>query len=186
MTASVAIVSSRLRHTHFVRARRLVRMDDWDDWDDFGEGDRLVPKRGYSYGKYNNPFRKDTQKRLRVVMLQLYYSSATAPYHCVTFFLAGVLLLTSLGFETPLRSRPRVVLLLEVHTHSVYPATMGRSAEAVFPGGTDVKLGTCRPQKQPLRASFGRRRRASLSQRRCQSAVGATAGRCRLAGSSVR
>mmetsp|Transcript_36708 Transcript_36708/g.104432 ORF Transcript_36708/g.104432 Transcript_36708/m.104432 type:complete len:169 (-) Transcript_36708:112-618(-) len=46
-------------------------------------------------------------------MLQLYYSSATAPYHCVTFFLAGVLLLTSLGFETPLRSRPRVVLLLE-------------------------------------------------------------------------
>mmetsp|Transcript_59997 Transcript_59997/g.186050 ORF Transcript_59997/g.186050 Transcript_59997/m.186050 type:complete len:119 (+) Transcript_59997:53-409(+) len=50
---------------------------------------------------------------LQAVETQLYYSRFTSALYATTFLLAGILLATTLGFETPLQRAPRTLWLLE-------------------------------------------------------------------------
>mmetsp|Transcript_101585 Transcript_101585/g.287848 ORF Transcript_101585/g.287848 Transcript_101585/m.287848 type:complete len:172 (+) Transcript_101585:83-598(+) len=53
------------------------------------------------------------QERLRDAVGRIYYSPATGLLHAAVLLLAGVLLATTLGFETPLHRSPRLVNALE-------------------------------------------------------------------------
>merc|ERR1740129_1163794 len=54
------------------------------------------------------------RNKLAQVVVFLYYSNLTAPIYAIMFGLAGGLLLTTLGFDTPLAKHAKAVLVLEV------------------------------------------------------------------------
>mmetsp|Transcript_15883 Transcript_15883/g.31104 ORF Transcript_15883/g.31104 Transcript_15883/m.31104 type:complete len:239 (+) Transcript_15883:1-717(+) len=51
--------------------------------------------------------------QLHAAVVVLYYSRLTAAIHAITFLIAGLLLATSLGLDTPLRTSPYTTLALE-------------------------------------------------------------------------
>jgi len=108
-------------------------MDDWEfDWDEAGEFDGLVSAaksepRHVGYAR-SVERRRPVMDNLIHLVEQLYYSHLTAPLHCLTFLLATVLLLTTLGFLTPLSGRPHFVLGLEVVVTATLAMEVGLKA----------------------------------------------------------